>query len=1360
MRALCLALLLLAGPACAENAFRWVAEPGFDAAGTPHMGITPLKLGAVWGLMKADGSWLYEPQFDAVGTAGKGWFPVEKAGKWGVATLDGAPVGVMDFDAIGTPATYTPIRYQGQWWIVGPDGQFESAPLPMDEWVGNDDACVLGKRAGNYVAFARGLDPIEQDLSELAEVRAPSEGFLAYRLGEDWFQMSCADGSTVIGDDGGPFLAARPVREGKSAVQTAEGWGYAVPYGVGVEIGGTLKAAREFEEGLAPAQDDSGKWGFINDRADFVIPPQFDQAYSFSDGLAGVQIGDKRGFVAPDGRLVAEPQFDDFIRHDGGVVPVQQGGKWGVIAPAATDPATRYSLPLASLTTPASPGFTLVPSIPHYYVTQDNVSLHSLSFDAKAGVMITVLAHGFDAELALWDMKTHRLIRKIPAKDLTQAVLLPGTVLIAAGYASGHVAVLDGQSGAELFRIHPHKGAVLDMVLSPDGAQLATTDGQTVRLWSAQTGQSMGAVDEPAAKIRFSADSKTLYAASQGGGLVQFGEQGETLFRIDAAPTPAPFYPLSAAVPTMALGADGTLVIARNELLEQADGTYRPHNWLEVIRQSGTQMIDLPEGIDQVMSLDIAPDGQSLAYAGSWSDPFAAYLEVRALPDGAVTASQLLDAGETALAHGFDRFVYSLDRLAFAPDGALVLIGAEGTDILLVDPATPRQTASFATPLARAQNGTALIDGDRFFTTDGAGSVWVWNLATAQLERQVPIEGAAFGVEETLDPMGDRFALFSGLEEGALAVFDMTTLAQVPLSQEETQALLATVDYDNQLPYSEEILAQLRALPGGGARAVLAQGRIAVMLDPVGLHRAYDLKTGTLLAEFLTTPEGEWLIVTPEGFFAASPNGAKLVSVASGMHAFSVDQVYQALYRPDLVAAKLAGDPDGAVAKAAQELDLSRVLGSGPAPITRFSFPLDGFKAADPEIEVEAELSDEGGGIGRVEWRVNGLTVEVQPTRAAAALDDDAPKASARIALDPGQNVIEVVAYNAAGLLASAPRQVIVNWDGVASTEPPALYVLSVGVNDYADGRLQLKYAANDAKAFAEAMQKTGAGLFKSIEVVTLLDADVTEPKLAAAFAEMGRKVQTQDVFLFFLAGHGKTVEGKYYFIPQDFRFDGDDPFRAHGIDQDRWQEWAAGVKAKKSVMIYDTCESGSLTGTRSVDAAMAQSAAVERLTRAMGRTILSASTDDAPALEGYRGHGVMTWAMLDAMGAADTNGNATIEVTELANYLDLKVPEISAAVFGLRQVPQMSIKGSDFALGAQVAVLGDAPESFPATLTHVVAGGTSVLDGPGGAEVQQIPQGVFFGVFKAEEKDGFARIAKDGAALGWVPLATLTPLQ
>ena len=81
-----------------------------------------------------------------------------------------------------------------------------------------------------------------------------------------------------------------------------------------------------------------------------MIPAEFDRAYGFADGLAGVLIGDKRSFITPDATLVAEPQFDDFWRHDGGVVLVRICDLWGVINPNATDPLTRFNLPLADLT--------------------------------------------------------------------------------------------------------------------------------------------------------------------------------------------------------------------------------------------------------------------------------------------------------------------------------------------------------------------------------------------------------------------------------------------------------------------------------------------------------------------------------------------------------------------------------------------------------------------------------------------------------------------------------------------------------------------------------------------------------------------------------------------------------------------------------------------------------------------------------------------------------------------------------------------------------------------------------------------------------------------------------------------------
>ncbi len=1362
MRRLLFLLALLPAPALAEDGYRWVVTPQFQDAGSAHQGVVPLRQGDFWGLMGADGQWVWPPQFQAVGTPGMGRFPVRQNGKWGVVDIAGGTATPFEFDAIGKPDIYTPMLWQGQWWAIGPSGQADEQVLPFDTLIGNDGTCMVGTSKGVPVAVHRGDEPATSSPEGVTAMGVPQNGIVPLAIAGKVGHLECGFGTIKNGQ--AVFAEVRGFSEEFAAARTGDLWGYIGPWDSYFEIPDQFLAARDFAEGLAPVQDQGGKWGYIDRTGAWVIPAQFDQAYSFSDGLAGVVVGDLRGFITADGRFAVEPQFQDFWRHEGGVVPVRQGDLWGVIAPEATDPATRLNLPLADLTA-AQAGraaeFGLQPSNPHYYFFQDIASIHSISFAADESVMITTLALGNDAEIALWDMKSQRLIRKFPVPQATQAALLPGSQLLAVGLSTGHLLILDAVTGAELHRIRPHRNAVIDMVLSPDGKWLATADAESVQLWDAATGKAGPTIVQKAHKLRFSNDSLALWAGTRRGGLVKLGLDGAALSQVEEGPE-IEFGdgPQSDAVSELALSPQGVLVSLFTELVQQPDGFYAQVSQVQITTPEGRRSLPLAEGVGDILTLDVSADGQLLAYAGSQSEEsWIARLEVVDIASGAPVFSQVMDR-EKATGLGLGRSIFSVDRLGFSPSGGLVVVGMEGGDILMLDPRQGKLTASFGEPLTPAQGGTAMLDSDRWFQTDGNGKVWIWNFAEARLEGVVALPDAAFGVEEMMEPEGGRFYLYSGLDAGAVAGFDMETLQPVPLTPEDQARLAEGFDFDSSQSYPDEVMARLMTFPETALAKPLAGGRLAVTAQTVGIQQVYDLTTGAKLADFLATPDGEWLILTPEGFFAASPNGARLVSVSSGMRAFSVDQVYQALYRPDLVAAKLAGDPGGEVAKAAAVLDLSTVLGSGPAPITRFSFPLDGFKAPDPEIEVEAEISDEGGGVGRVEWRVNGLTVEVQPTRAAAALDEDTPKAKARVALEPGQNVIEVVAYNAAGLLASAPRQVVVQWDGVASTVPPALYVLAVGVNDYADGRLKLNYAAADARAFGAAMQKAGAGLFTSVEVVTLLDAEVTEARLDAAFADLGARVKPQDVFLFFLAGHGKTVEGKYYFIPQDFRFQGDDPIRAGGIDQDRWQEWAARVRAKKSVLIYDTCESGSLTGTRSVDAAMAQTAAVERLTRAMGRTVLSASTDDAPALEGYQGHGVMTWAMLDALGQADANGNATIEVTELAGWLDAKVPEISSAAFGFRQVPQMSIRGSDFALGATVAVLGEAPESFPATLSHVVAGGTAVLDAPGGTVVQEIPSGVFFGVFKADEADGFARIAKDGKALGWVPLAALTPLQ
>ena len=171
---------------------------------------------------------------------------------------------------------------------------------------------------------------------------------------------------------------------------------------------------------------------------------------------------------------------------------------------------------------------------------------------------------------------------------------------------------------------------------------------------------------------------------------------------------------------------------------------------------------------------------------------------------------------------------------------------------------------------------------------------------------------------------------------------------------------------------------------------------------------------------------------------------------------------------------------------------------------------------------------------------------------------------------------------------------------------------------------MHLAYAVPDATALADGFGKAGAGLYAGVEVTKVLDSDVTIANLDKVFADLGGKVQPRDVFVFFLAGHGKTKNGRYYFLPRDFRYEHESSIEKEGMDQDKFQAWFAKIPARKSILLYDTCESGSLTGNNARGSDIDERlGALNRMARATGRTFLTATTDDAPALEGYHGHGV-----------------------------------------------------------------------------------------------------------------------------------------
>ena len=63
----------------------------------------------------------------------------------------------------------------------------------------------------------------------------------------------------------------------------------------------------------------------------WAIAPQFDSAWGFSEGLALVEVGGKRGYVDKTGKYAISPQFDSASPFTEGLAPVRVGGKWGFV---------------------------------------------------------------------------------------------------------------------------------------------------------------------------------------------------------------------------------------------------------------------------------------------------------------------------------------------------------------------------------------------------------------------------------------------------------------------------------------------------------------------------------------------------------------------------------------------------------------------------------------------------------------------------------------------------------------------------------------------------------------------------------------------------------------------------------------------------------------------------------------------------------------------------------------------------------------------------------------------------------------------------------------------------------------------
>ncbi|TIX18967.1 MAG: hypothetical protein E5W97_29500 [Mesorhizobium sp.] len=540
---------------------------------------------------------------------------------------------------------------------------------------------------------------------------------------------------------------------------------------------------------------------------------------------------------------------------------------------------------------------------------------------------------------------------------------------------------------------------------------------------------------------------------------------------------------------------------------------------------------------------------------------------------------------------------------------------------------------------------------------------------------------------------------------------------------------------------------------------VSSDGLTAISVGLDGKIKLWSVRRQTLLATLVIGQNGEWLTITPAGYFMSSSAGTDLVSVVKDLEAFSFDHFYEQLARQDLVRELLTGDVDGTYADAASKLQLATILNSGSVPqITLLSKKTE---TAGDTARITVRIVDTGGGIAsKVVWRVNGQTQgdNTTPSPSPEGFVD----MTASLRLDPSKpNIIDVTAYNGAGLLRSDTLSLKVDAFGVTKSGGPRLVVLAIGVGAYPLERYRLDFPEVDARAIAQSLAVTGRGLFAEVLPTVLTGQEVTRAGIDAAFNRMNISVRPTDVFVLFLSGHGETKLGRYYYIPQNFDPSQGDTWENKWIGQDQWEAWLRGISAEKQLLILDTCEGGSALGL--VRGLPERETAMDQLRYATGRSIIAAAANDAREST-QLGHGVLTYAILQALDLPSAGSPAdrkAVTAFTLAEYAQQEVLSIRKKIWGEPVGTINRLTDSDFPLGFRASLnltlvniqTADKAARYVAIRDEQVR---SIPDGP--TVTREIEAGTEVVVLAFDGK--WAKIAKDGIVFGFVQTASLVKVK
>ena len=615
------------------------------------------------------------------------------------------------------------------------------------------------------------------------------------------------------------------------------------------------------------------------------------------------------------------------------------------------------------------------------------------------------------------------------------------------------VRLWDAASGEELRQFVGHAGAVSAVSFSPDGRYLlsASRDEPTSRIWDVATGQEVTRIEGSTgerAGAAFSPDGRHLVTSSWP--ITLWDLEGNKVREFEGH---------ESEVAALAFSPDG-------KQLASASWDMTARLWdVETCTQ-----LQLFEGKTYALStVAFSGSGRWIATAGSdnkghlWDARTGAevqrfeghgpgqygYLDIYAvaisndeqtvLTGGYDGTARLWNAhtGEqkqVLSGHGKDdNGYYQVQAVAFSADGRQVLTGGADGSARLWDAETGDQLVVFeghgkseygssgVRPVAFLGDGRVLTGGE-----DGTARIWDAE-SGAELRR---FEGWSEDIR-AFSPDGLRAMTQEGLwnlEKGAAvwsindnhpaisAVFSTDGRRVLTTSGSNVSDKTARLWDAATGTELHRFVGHTASLSGG---AISADGGLVATVSRDRTTRIWDTGSGRELVRLISFDDGTWAAVDAAGRFDASFGGEiDGLHWVAGLEPIALSQLKERYYEPALLA-KVLGFND-----------------EKPRPVEQFNERgIDLFPslvvtreptAADPLLRLQ--LTNRGGGIGRIQVLLNGKEVREDARSPGADAEAESLEVEVDLAgsplLIPGtRNIVELVAYNASGYLASPARR-------------------------------------------------------------------------------------------------------------------------------------------------------------------------------------------------------------------------------------------------------------------------------------------------------------------------------------------------